>query len=110
QARRDLRVGDLDAGRAEGAEGDLGCPGDAELAYDERVERQVECVGDGDGHRYPAADEAEHDRGRVGEGRQALGEDCASRLSVGVAHPSCLRSLVASRETTPDSIGAGSTA
>ncbi len=40
QARRDLLVEDLDASQAEGAEGHLRSPGNAELPHDEGVQGQ----------------------------------------------------------------------
>ena len=57
---------------ADGAEGQFGLKRYAEFAHHEDVKRRLQCLGDLEGHRHPAARQAEDDDVLTAERIQAL--------------------------------------
>src|SRR5690606_28820720 len=87
-----LRVVHDDVARPERAEGHLGRPRYAELAYDQHVERDAEHRGDPSRHWNTTAHEPEHDHVVApGVGPEVLREHIARMPAVGIGHSACLR-------------------
>ena len=81
---------------ADGAEGQFGLKRYAEFAHHEDVKRRLQCLGDLEGHRHPAARQAEDDDVLTAERIQALGQLAASvHTIVKQLHPSSVSRRVA---------------